>query len=91
MAVSDLHQHLEGTRDPILTREDEVDAHALRRQGWTVSAIARRLGHDRKTSRSYLAGGRVPGERVAGIDGPLGPFVAHLRQRLVDDPHVRGS
>ena len=33
----------------MLTREDDVDAHALRRQGWTITAIAKHLGHDRKT------------------------------------------
>ncbi len=72
----------------MLTREDDVDAHALRRQGWTISAIARHLGHDRRTIRDYLNGKRVAGERAAGTDDPLGPFVAYLRQRLVDDPHV---
>ncbi len=39
----------------MLTREDDVDAHALRANGWTISAIARHLGHDRKTIRAYLA------------------------------------
>ena len=73
----------------MLTREDDVDAHALRRQGWTISAIARHLGHDRKTIRSYLVGGRVAGERTLSSDDPLGPFVGYLRQRLVDDPHER--
>jgi transposase len=72
----------------MLTREDDVDAHALRRQGWTISAIARHLGHDRKTIRSYLTGGRVAGVRAARADDPLDPFVAYLRQRLLDDPHV---
>ena len=38
----------------MLTREDDVDAHALRKQGWTISAIARHLGRDRKTVRAYL-------------------------------------
>jgi len=28
----------------MLTREDDIDVHALRRQGWTISAIARHLG-----------------------------------------------
>jgi transposase len=37
----------------MLTREEDVDAHALRRQGWTISAIARHLGRDRKTIRAY--------------------------------------
>ena len=47
----------------MLTREDDVDAHALHRRGWTISAIARHLGHDRKTIRAYLHGGRVAGRR----------------------------
>lgn len=32
----------EGPRMP--TWEEDVDAHALRRQGWSISAIARHLG-----------------------------------------------
>jgi len=27
----------------MLTREDDIDVHALRRLGWTISAIARHL------------------------------------------------
>ena len=72
----------------MLTEEDDVDAHALRRQGWTISAIARHLGHDRKTIRAYLDGGRVAGQRAAAADDPLAAFVPWLRQRLSDDPHV---
>ena len=49
----------------MLTREDDVDAHALHRRGWTISAIARHLGHDRKTIRAYLHGGRVAGPAPA--------------------------
>jgi transposase len=72
----------------MLTQEDDVDAHALIRQGWTISAIARHLGHDRKTIRAYLSGGRVAGQRAASCEDPLGPFVGYLGQRLADDPHV---
>ena len=43
----------------MLTREDDIDVHALRRQGWTISAIARHLGRDRKTIRAYRNGRRV--------------------------------
>ena len=75
----------------MLTREDDVDAHALRRQGWTISAIARHLGHDRKTIRAYLTGGRVAGQRAPAVDDPLVSFVPWLRQRLTDDPHVWGT
>jgi len=72
----------------MLTREDDMEAAALRKRGWTVSAIARHLGHDRKTIRAYLTGGRVAGERASSVLDPLGPWVGYLRQRLADDPHV---
>ena len=32
-------------------------------RGWTISAIARHLGRDRKTVRAYLSGKRTPGVR----------------------------
>jgi transposase len=72
----------------MLTQEDDVDAHALRKRGWSISAIARHLGHDRKTIRAYL-----DDERVAGIRAPAGedrfaPFVDYCRERLVEDPHL---
>lgn len=53
VAVSDLHQHLEGVPHRMLTREDDADAHALRGQGWTITAIAKHLGHARKTIRAF--------------------------------------
>ena len=45
----------------MLTQEEDVDVHALRRRGMSTSAIARHLGRDRKTVRAYLSG-----------DAPLG-------------------
>jgi transposase len=44
----------------MLTREEDVDAHALSRQGWTISAIARHLGRDRKTIRDHLTANAPP-------------------------------
>jgi transposase len=38
----------------MLTQEDDVEIHALARRGWSVSAIARHTGRDRKTVRKYL-------------------------------------
>ncbi|MGY1618857.1 Mu transposase domain-containing protein [Geodermatophilus sp. SYSU D00691] len=71
----------------MLTRGDDIDVPALRRQGWTISAIARHLGHDRKTIRAYL-GGRQAGVRApAGPDG-FAPFVDYCRARLTEDPHL---
>ena len=72
----------------MLTQEDDVDAHALRKRGWSISAIARHLGHDRKTIRAYLNGERSAGVRVATGPGRFDPFVDYCRERLVEDPHV---
>ncbi len=72
----------------MLTREDDVDAHALHAKGWKISAIARHLGHDRKTIRSYLTGGRVAGVRARASDDPFDRFVDYVRERLREDPHL---
>jgi transposase len=74
----------------MLTRENDIDVHALHRQGWTISAIARHLGRDRKTIRAYLAG-REAGVRVRGGQDPFEPFAAYCGQRLGDDPHLWSS
>ena len=71
----------------MLTREDDIDVHALRRQGWTISAIARHLGRDRKTIRAYL-GGRQAGVRAPAGPNEFDPFVDYCRARLTEDPHL---
>lgn len=39
----------------MLTWEDDLEVHALRRRGWSISAIARHTGFDRKvTSRGVV-------------------------------------
>ena len=75
----------------MLTREDDIDVHALRRQGWTISAIARHLGRDRKTIRAYLAGDRVAGVRARPDPDPFEVFAPFCAQRLADDPHLWAS
>ncbi len=72
----------------MLTWEDDVEAHALRKQGWTISAIARHLGRDRKTIRDYLNGQRTPGERAGSAPDPFEPYADYCRLRLTDDPHL---
>ncbi|WP_239029245.1 hypothetical protein [Pseudonocardia acidicola] len=72
----------------MLTREDDVDAHALHRRGWTISAIARHLGHDRKTIRAYLNGERVAGQRKRTTPDGFDPFAVYCRERLAEDPHL---
>lgn len=71
--------------------EEEVEAHALRQRGWTISAIARHLGHDRKTIRAYLNGVREPGVRHKSAPDLIDPFVEYCRIRLSDDPHLWAS
>src|SRR3954451_6572365 len=73
---------------PMLTWENCVEAQALRTNGWSISAIATHLGHDRKTIRAYLNGERVPGERRPARAEAMEDFLAYCRQRLADDPHL---
>jgi transposase len=72
----------------MLSWEEDVQAHALRRQGWTISSIARHLGRDRKTIRGYLRGERTPGVRVRRAPDPFEPFADYCRLRLEGDPHL---
>ena len=72
----------------MLTQEDDVEIHALARRGWSVSAIARHTGRDRKTVAKYLAGHGASRERALSC---LEPFRAYLEARFVDDPHVLAS
>ncbi len=68
---------------------EDVEASALSKRGWSVSAIARHLGRDRKTVRSYLAGDREPGVRRPAAPDPLAPFAAYVAARFADDPHLQ--
>jgi transposase len=72
----------------MLTLEDDIDVHALARQGWSVSAIARHTGHDRKTIRAYLSGQRTAGVRAPSGPDPLEPFIDYMVKRLTEDPHL---
>ncbi len=72
----------------MLTKEDDVEIHALARRGWSVSAIARHTGRDRKTIRKYLgepAGSREP------VPSCVEPFREYLTARFADDAHVDGT
>lgn len=75
----------------MFTGDEDVEATALRAQGWSISAIARHLGRDRQRVRDHLNGTRVPGERRRAEPDPFDRFVPYLRQRLADDPHVWAS
>lgn len=72
----------------MLSEEADVDIHALRRQGMTISEIARRTDHDRKTIRAYLSGQRTPGVRQRAAPDEFDGFVDYVTARLTEDPHL---
>jgi transposase len=72
----------------MLTEEDDVEINALAARGWSVSAISRHTGRDRKTVRSYLAAPKVP--RVPA-PSCLEPYRAYIEARFEDDPHLEAT
>jgi transposase len=72
----------------MISQGENVEAHALRKQGWSISAIARHLGRDRKTVRAYLSEQREPGVRARTVPDSFTAFAPYVAQRLAEDPHV---
>lgn len=72
----------------MLSPGEDVEITSLRNRGWSISAIARHVGHDRKTVRGYLSGEREPGVRERAEADPFDRFESYVRQRLADDRHV---
>ncbi|MGH9047696.1 MAG: IS21 family transposase [Acidimicrobiales bacterium] len=75
----------------MFTGNEDMEATALREQGWSISAIARHLGRDRETIRNHLNGTSVAGVRRRSEPDLFEPFVPYLRERLREDPHVWAS
>lgn len=75
----------------MLTWEEDVQAHALRERGWSIAAIARHLGRDRKTIRAYLNGDRTPGQRRRAQADPFDAFERYVTARFADDAHVAAT
>ncbi len=72
----------------MFTGNEDVEATALREQGWSISAIARHLNRDRATIRNHLNGTRIAGKRKRSEPDPFEEFVPYLGERLREDPHV---
>ncbi|WP_208761589.1 IS21 family transposase [Microbispora hainanensis] len=68
-----------------------MEAHALRARGWSISAIARHLGRDRKTVRAYLNGEREPGKRRPAGPDAFAVVEDYCRIRLRQDPHLQAT
>lgn len=74
----------------MIPEHSAAEAITLSEQGWTVSAIAQHLGHDRKTIRIYLNGRRRPGQPRQQAHS-FAPFADYAARRVHDDPHLRAS
>jgi transposase len=72
----------------MLTQEDDVEIYALAKRGWSISAIARHTGRDRKTIRVHLHEERRKRERAPSC---LEPYRDYLVARFADDHHVFAS
>jgi transposase len=59
----------------MLTQEEDMEIAVLRGRGWSISAIARHTGRDRKTVRAYLAGQAKRRGRVLSV---LEPYREYL-------------
>ncbi len=75
----------------MLIQEEDVEIHALRKRGWSYSAIARHTGLSRNTVKAYVRDGRRPGERRRAVEDRFQPYQAYVAERLREDPHVWAS
>ena len=76
----------------MLTWEDDVEVHALRKRGWSISAVARHTGRGRKTVRAYLAGGACLGCRARPGPHPRLSVAGEIRAyRLSIESRVAGD
>jgi len=75
----------------MLSTGEDVEADALFKRGWKISAIARHLGRDRGTITNYLNGVSQPGVRRSSVPDPLAPFTDYVKARFADDPHLWAS
>lgn len=77
----------------MVTLGEIVLIHDLMRQGLSVSAIARKLGLDRKTVRRHLARGMEPPAYGPRARRPrqMVPYEAYLRERIATWPELTGK
>ena len=72
----------------MLTWEEDVEIHALHQRGWSISAIARHTGRNRRTIRNYINGVTTAGVRKPVGEDSFAPYVEYVSARLREDPHL---
>ena len=73
----------------MLTWEDDVEIHALRQRGWSISAIARHTGSGPQDDPQLSQrGDHAGGAGSAGARIRSQPFVDYVSARLSEDPHL---
>lgn len=75
----------------MISRGEDVEADALKKRGWSISAIARHLGRDRETVRNHLSGKWTAGVRQASRPDPIEPYKIYLKARFTDNCHIWAS
>ena len=68
--------------------EEQVQVSAMRGRGWSITAISKHLGKDRKTVRSYLEREErgEPYQRAKPNKPDLfEPYLGYLRSRFLED------
>lgn len=78
-----------------LTTQEHAEAETLRKQGWSITGIARQLGRDPKTIRTYLTGQKEPsnpatfGKRPATAAKKAAPTAAQKATPKAAQPTAR--
>jgi transposase len=77
----------------VVTLGEIVLIHDLKRQGLTITAIARKVGLDRKTVRRYLERGLEPPAYSprAPVKRLIAPYEDYLRERVSAYPELSGK
>lgn len=71
----------------MLSEDDDVDIHAIKRQGMTISEIARCTAHDRNGSSPTWPGSTLRGYVNEQNPDQFDKFVDYVTARMTEDPH----
>jgi hypothetical protein len=72
----------------MLTPDENSQISVLAAHGWSMTAIARHLGHDRKTICAHLQRDCAPAQRSSTRPDPFARFIPYVRARLAQHPDL---